>query len=467
MRRILAGTDTEYGILVEQGGVNSQIEDSQAFVRAFPDECFLGWDYRFENPRNDLRGFELKNLAIDPNDAKFDSGKTYGNSIEIRSDRVLPNGARFYNDHGHPEYATAESFSIFELAELDREGEEILRKTAAAFNRDATLYKNNTDYHGSAYGTHEGYLVPRKHSFEALFNAVSPMLIIRQILTGAGKVGSETKVECDFQLSQRADFFVEPANAETLWRRPIFNTRDEPHADANVWIRLHIISGDANMNPVCTALRVGLVKLALHLLDAGISPIFYLKDPVSAFQSISRDLSFNFQIEDTNAFELFYDYFRLAETMELDEEMRWVIDTSRQLLHDLRNDFDAFAKRVDWATKYKLFRQLIQDEGLTWKQMQGYDLEYSNINKTDGLFYALEEMDEADTTLPPHNAPKSRAFARGIAISKFKNQLTSVGWRGLTFGSLYVELPPNLIYPDSLASATGVESFIQQIRDLS
>ena len=290
MRQILAGIDCEYGILVEGSNAEDQIDDSQALVESFSNEgCFIGWDYRFENPRNDLRGFELKRLEIDPNDAKFDVGRQHRNSIEVRADRVLTNGGRFYNDHGHPEYATPESFSIFELAKLDEAGQTFVHQVGIDSQLDVTLYKNNTDYHGASYGTHEGYLVPRKHSFEELYRALLPMLIVRQILTGAGKVGSEDGDWCDFQLSQRADFFTESANAETLWRRPIFNTRDEPHADPAQWIRLHVISGDANMNPICTALKVGLIKLGLWLLDADEAPYWPIVKPVQTIKANSRD----------------------------------------------------------------------------------------------------------------------------------------------------------------------------------
>ena len=192
MRPILAGIDCEYGILVKGKGAEEQIEYAQTLVESFSNEgLFVGWDYRFENPRNDLRGFEIKNLAVDPNDAQFDVGRQQRNSIEVRADRVLPNGARFYNDHGHPEYATPESFSIFELAQFDQFGESVVRQAGEFSDLDVTLYKNNTDYHGASYGTHESYLVPREHSFEALYAAVTLMLVVRQIVSGAGKVGSE------------------------------------------------------------------------------------------------------------------------------------------------------------------------------------------------------------------------------------------------------------------------------------
>jgi len=336
MRPILAGTETEYGLLVEGYGADQQVENAQALVRSYPDECFVGWDYRFESPRSDLRGFKLDHLAFDPTDAQFDKGKSYGSSEDIRSDRILPNGARFYNDHGHPEYSTPESFSIFELARLDQEGQShALRATKAyesKINKPVRMFKNNTDFHKASYGTHESYLVPRSLGFQKLFDAVTPMLVVRQILTGAGKVGAEHGDPCFYQISQRADFFVEAANAETLFKRPVFNTRDEAHADPQDWIRLHMISCDANMNPRCTALRVGLVKLAIHLLEVESAPIWKFASPVKSFESISKDATHAFKIDLeganwTTAYEVLESYFAAAEVhLELDVEMNWVIN---------------------------------------------------------------------------------------------------------------------------------------------
>jgi Pup amidohydrolase len=468
MRRILAGTDTEFGILIEGRSAKTQVEDAQAFVRNSPHKGFLHWDYRFENPRNDLRGFQLKNLAVDPNDAQYDIGKNYASSIEIRADRVLTNGARFYNDHGHPEYATPESFSIFELARLDQGGEKVVLECRS--DETTKLYKNNTDFHGASYGTHESYLVPRSFKFETLFSALTPMLLVRQILTGAGKVGSESGEPCDYQLSQRADFFVESANAETLWRRPIFNTRDEPHADPATWVRLHVISGDANMNPFGTALRTGLVKLALHLLEAGVAPSWNIDNPVKAFQTISRDLQFLFRVplakgSWTTADEIFESYFAAYEQIgESDPEMDWVVSESRLLLKQLRNDYDQFRRRVDWASK----RYLLEQVGLPWGDpaLQAYDLEYCNIDPDEGLYHALREAGEVDETLPVVPTPYSRAYARGLAVSKFAPHLTRVGWRGLTFGEEFIDLPPDKAYPESLRDIADVETFITQLKSL-
>ena len=340
---------------------------------------------------------------------------------------------------------------------------------------DATLYKNNTDYHGASYGTHESYLVPRSHSFDSLYAAVTPMLIVRQILTGAGKVGSEDGEWCDFQLSQRADFFVESANAETLWRRPIFNTRDEPHADPAQWIRLHVISGDANMNPTCTALRVGLVKLALWLLDADETPHWEFAQPVKSFQSISRDSTHEFRVELakgnwTTGYEILESYFAAAEaTLRLNLEAKWVIETSRKHLLQLRTDWDSFRKSVDWAAKHHFLNQYRSEEGISWRDpvLQAYDLEYSNIDPEAGLYYALLEMGEIlEPSFPIETVPRSRAFGRGIAIQNFNQHLTNVGWRGLTFGKEFVELRPDVAYPDSIADITDVENFITALKDI-
>ena len=136
---VLIGIETEYGLLVEGRGPQDQIQDSADFVRSYPGYCFIGWDYRFESPRADLRGFKLDHLAQDPIDAQFDRpGAPVQTSAEIRSDRVLSNGARFYNDHGHPEYATPECHSLAQLVALDHVGETVLRETAPAFGRRST-----------------------------------------------------------------------------------------------------------------------------------------------------------------------------------------------------------------------------------------------------------------------------------------------------------------------------------------
>ena len=480
MDSILCGIDTEYGLLVGGRGAEEQIEDATAFVRASPDGRFVGWDYRPEAPRSDLRGFKLDALAFDPVDAQFDAGKSHGAPHEIRSDRILANGARLYNDHGHPEYATPECRSILELALQDRVGEGVMLRAAAALEAETgervRVYKNNTDFHGASYGTHESYLVPRALGFQRLFDACVPMLVARQILVGAGKVGSETGAWVDYQLSQRADFFVEPANAETLYRRPVFNTRDEPHAENAKWIRLHVIAGDSNMIPAATARKAGLLKLALLLAAAGEPAPFRLADPVRAAMDVSRDARHRFEVKLvgggwTTGPEILEAYFAAAEArLELDDETRWTIDGSRRLLEALREGDPLFRREVDWAAK----KHILDQTELDFKDpaLRAYDLEYHNPDPDEGLHAALEEMGEVDAGPPVGDRAErvhegTRARARSIAVRRFANHLQSASWRTLVFGNgVEVDLAPDAEYPETLEGIDDVGTFIAALQSL-
>ena len=485
---ILAGIETEYGLLVDGHGAEDQIDDAIAFVRSYPDPCFVGWDYHYESPRADLRGFVLNRLTADPEDLKFEKGRQRAPDHEVRSDRVLPNGARFYNDHGHPEYSTPECWSIKHLAAHDAAGEVAMLRTADAFHEStdlkARVYKNNTDYHGASYGTHENYLVPRKVGFEALYKAVTPMLIARQLLVGAGKVGAETGNACAYQLSQRADFFTEAFNAETLYRRPVFNTRDEPHAKPQDWIRMHVIAGDANMICSATARKVGLVKIAAALAVSGEPPLWKLADPVEAFKVVSRDETFRFavQLEGrswTTAYEILESYFAAAEqTLDLDADMKWTIDSSRKLLGELTSNFAEFKKHVDWAAKRSILETYMDDEGIDWRDpsLKSFDLEYHNVDPGEGLHAALEQMGEVEpspsldelSSLLEGQTEQNRALARGLSVSRFGKSLRAACWRSVSFetedGPVEVELLPNARYPAQLAEAVDVGSFIECLR---
>ena len=491
LRPILAGVETEYGLHIEGRGAEEQVEDAMALVRECSDGRFVGWDYHYESPRSDLRGFRLDRLAVDPVDARYDAGRRHVEAHVIRSDRILPNGARFYNDHGHPEYSTPECLSLHALARHDCAGQLVILDAARALSktmgREVRVYKNNTDFHGASYGTHEGYLVPRALGFERLFRDLLPLLVVRQVLVGAGKVGAESGAACAYQISQRADFFSEPANAETLYRRPIFNTRDEPHADPAKWIRLHVICGDANMIPAATARKVGLVKLALHLAEAETAPLWRIADPVRAFQALSRDEKYEFSValegrSWTTAGVILESYFAAAEaTLELDEEMRWVIDSSRGLLQDLHGNPDRFRREVDWAAKRHVLEQVLAEEGTDWRDpsLRSYDLEYHNADPDESLHAALVHMDEVapDPSVADLRASlegvdePTRAYARGLAVRRFSSHLLNASWRTLTFrvngNPVEVELPPDATYPPELADVTDVEGFIQALRGIA
>ncbi len=491
MRRILAGIETEYGLLIEGRAVESQVEDAIEFVRSYPRPAFAGWDYRQESPRADLRGFRLDRLAVDPDDARYDRHTTRRSDIETRTDRVLVNGARFYNDHGHPEYSTPECWSLRELALHDQAGELALRETAQAFREKtgmvARIYKNNTDFHGASYGTHESYLCPRGLGFQAIYDAVLPMLVVRQILCGAGKVGRESGPPCDFQLSQRADFMVEPCNAETLFRRPIFNTRDEPHADPRTSIRLHVISGDANRMASCTRRKAGLVKLALLLAEAGETPQWKLADPVAAFQSISRDSAYRFELplergSWTTAREIFESYFAAADqALDLrsdpESELAKLVSECRDLLVALEDCPERFRRSVDWAAKRHVLEQFIEEEQSDWSHpaLQSLDLEYHNIDPDEGLFDALQMMEEVEPNddeaevaarLEEMFEP-TRAQARAFAVSRFAQEIGTMSWSSISVaGEEEVFLNPDAEYPLERIQAEDVRQFVHNLQGI-
>lgn len=425
MRPILAGIETEYGFLVEGRTPKEQVSDAMRFVAAYPGSAFVGWDYRQESPRSDLRGFRLDALAYDPEDAKFDAGNpTTHATAEERADRVTVFGARLYNDHGHPEFSTPECFSLADLVAHDWEGVRAMLACCSGFDLPAKLYRNNTDFHGASYGTHENYLVPRALGFDRLYRAIMPVLVARQILCGAGKVGSEKGSWCDFQISQRADFFAEPYNAETLYRRPIFNTRDEPHADPAEWIRLHVIAGDANMIPTSTRWKAALVKLAIALEEVEESPCWSLTSPVEAFQAISRDASHEFRVElsggsHTTAYDLLESYLAAARaTLDLDPEMRETLEEMDDALARLRKGWQEVRRQVDWAAKRWMLETHGEVEGAAWRDpyAQSLDLAYADLDPEEGLYYGLVEMEEVE---PPPESPTSppptRAALRAVA----------------------------------------------------
>jgi proteasome accessory factor A len=484
--RLLAGLDTEYGLLIEGRGAEDQIEDASALVRAYPGECFFGWNYRYESPRADLRGFTLKSLAHDPEDAKFDRGRSVHQDLPANT--VLPNGARLYNDHGHPEYSTPECWSSFELARHDAAGAlavlRAARELEEAIERNVRVYKNNTDFHGASWGTHENYMVPRELGFERLFRDLLPLMVVRQVLVGAGKVGYEHGKAAFYQLSQRADFLVEPANAETLYRRPIFNTRDEPHADPAKWIRLHVICGDSNMIAAATARKVALMKLAIRLSIEGTAPLLKIKDPVRTFQQISKDETYGFEIQLergswTTAREVFAAYFSAAEaTLELSEEERWVIESSRVLLESLyASNWQGFNRQVDWGAKKSMLEQYMDEAGTDWRDpdLRAYDLEYSKVDPDEGLHAALSEMGLVEPGPEPdalepflHGVTEgTRARVRALAVSRFREHLVQVSWRSvvLRVGDAEKELilDPEREYPAELANTTSVEDFIEMV----
>ena len=452
----LFGVETEYGLFVADVEPSELIDASRAVVQAMSAPYVSAWDYRREDPRKDQRGFRVSRLARDPRDAQFDKPTdACRTTAETHSDRVLPNGARLYNDHGHPEYSTAECATLADLLAQHRAGDDIVLACARGQygDRSVAIYKNNTDFSGASYGAHENYLVPREVPFERLVVGLMPFLVTRQVYAGAGKVGVEEDKgdkETRFQLSQRADFCTVDVSVDTLHRRPIVNTRDEPHADPREFRRLHVIVGDSNMSDYAAALKVGTTLAVLDLCSRQAAPEIELADPVAAIKQVSRDPSWEWIIKTKDrgtisALEVQGLYLEAAKAAEGDgdPDRAWVLREWESALSGLEQDPMTLSDRLDWVAKRGLLETFIGAEGLDWQDaaLQSLDLEYHNVDPEVGLARRLESQGalarladdaavEAARTTPPAN---TRAAVRGACVARWPEQVKSVCWSRVEF----------------------------------
>jgi len=442
----LFGIETEYGIAVEGADASDLVEASRAVVNAYPGIFAAPWNYAVENPRHDVRGFDAKALAHDPQDAQFDkpSSTTISNQ-EDRVDHMLANGARLYNDHGHPEYATPECDDLFDLIAHDKAGEKIVWECAQNWSlktgKNVQIIKNNADFHGASYGCHESYLMARDVDWEDALPTIAAFLATRIVFAGAGKVGNGKST---FQLSQRADFMETLQSVDTLYRRPLVNTRDEPHTDAAQFRRLHVISGDANMSEFATALKAGTTRLLVRLLERGWRLPFALRDPVQAMKQISQDENYQWIIETDerqkisalDVQEIFVD-----AVCELNaEEDSWIIQEWRAVLQNLRDDPLSCHDRLDWAAKKVLLDGFVEEENLDWKRdvelLQSLDIAYADLDSEQGLYHGLVEAGQMRTLIPEpqqnaamQNPPaNTRAALRGLLVRKFHQDIKGISW---------------------------------------
>src|SRR5437773_4875086 len=283
----VCGIETEYGVALRGASDANPVLASSMLINAYVEHRKVGWDFEDESPGRDARGFAREGAA--PPEIETHLVNT-----------VLTNGARYYVDHAHPEYSTPECADALELVCADKAGERILARSMQAARRllgsgqEIVVYKNNTDGKGNSYGTHENYLVDRSVPFSSLVRNLLPWFVSRQVFTGAGKVGSENGAAAvDYQISQRADFFEEEVGLETTLKRPIVNTRDEPHADPQAYRRRHVIAGDANLCEVATFLKVGTLAIVLAMIedDFAADLDLALASPVQAIRRVSHDIS--------------------------------------------------------------------------------------------------------------------------------------------------------------------------------
>ncbi len=446
------GIETEYGIA--GGPDHDPIMASTLIVNAYaqPGRTHVNWDFDDEMPGHDARGFpSLTSLAP---------------IVETHlANTVLPNGARFYVDHAHPEYSSPECRTPSEAVLYDVAGEEVLRRAVVAANANVThgppiiVYKDNSDGKGNSYGCHENFLVDRHLPFESIVRAMVPHLISRQIICGAGKVGAETEagfaLAPSYQLSQRSEFFEEVVGLETTLKRPIVNTRDEPHGDPDRFRRLHVIIGDANMSQYATLVKLGSTALLLAVLESRGSEVFppAPRQPVRAVRAYSADPSgmVSFDADDgvsRTAWDYQDELWALArDFIDTDDpspvagsdEVELIMTQWREMLDGVRYDRDAVADRVDWVAKWRLVRGLQERYGLDGDHMKlrAVDLQYHDIRPERSLAArcALRELHSPEQAVyalsnPP---PSTRAYFRGRCIGKYSENIAAANWDSVVF----------------------------------
>ncbi len=450
--RKVCGIETEYGILL-RGGDSNPITASSLLINAYVSRLQrkVGWDFEDESPGRDARGFAREG-AMAP-------------EIETHLvNAVLTNGARYYVDHAHPEYSTPECADALSLVRYDKAGERVLARSVEAASellppgQDIAVYKNNSDRKGNSYGCHENYLLDRSVPFARIASAVMPHFVSRQIYTGAGKVGSEapgTSTETvPFQLTQRAEFFEEEVGLETTLKRPLVNTRDEPHADASKYRRLHVIVGDANLAEVSTYLKVGVTAIVLAMIEDdelhGLD--LTLAAPVHAHRTVSYDLGLAAPLELADgrrmtALEMQWEELdrarKYAETRGLeavgDDVGRDVLDRWEAVLSALETDPMSLAGRLDWVAKYQMVSAYRERHGLGWAdpKLAALDLQYHDVRPGRSLFarcnlerVVTEESVMDAVTEPP---PDTRAYFRGRCLQRWASSIAAANWDSLVF----------------------------------
>jgi proteasome accessory factor A len=370
-----------------------------------------------------------------------------------RSSNVfLQNGARLYLDVGsHPEYATPECDSIHDVVVHDKAGERILEQLLTSaenrladegINGDIYLFKNNTDSAGNSYGCHENYLTGRNEELSHYTNTLIPFLVTRQIYAGAGKV-LQTARGAMFCISQRAEHIWEGTSSATTRSRPIINTRDEPHADAERYRRLHVIVGDSNMSEYATFLKVGTTAILLRMLEEPnvIMRDMTLENPIRAIREISHDMTCTRKVRLANgreatALEIQSEYLtralRYADRRDLSPLEKQALGMWEQALTTIEKDPLGQDREADWVIKYKLIEAYRERHGLelTDPKVALLDLQYHDINRNRGVFYRMQdrgrvericddtEIEEAIDT-PPQT---TRARLRGEFIKKAKER---------------------------------------------
>jgi len=442
------GTEVEYGIAVRNSPDFNPVMGSSTLINSYAGErARIQWSFDEESPGRDARGFGYEDALP----SELDSGL-----VNV----VLSNGARLYVDHAHPEYSTPECADPLEAALHDKAGEVVMARAVARVRAMSPpeermfIHKNNSDGKGNSYGAHENYLIARDIPFGSVVRHMTGFFTTRQIFTGSGKIGSENgRPQVDFQMSQRADFFEEEVGLETTLKRPIINTRDEPHADSTKYRRLHVIIGDATRSELQTYLKLGSAALILDALEDGaLSEALVLANPVAAVSAISHDPTLQTTIEladgrSITALEAQWQYLEWAKKYvdagADNPGHPHVIERWEDILTDLEIDPRRTADRLDWAAKLALFEGYIGRDGLAWDdpKLALLDLQYHDVDPERGLYNRLlaagrmqrlftEDEVEGAVNNPPE---ATRAYFRGRCVARYKDALVAANWDSLVF----------------------------------
>ncbi len=486
------GIETEYGISVPgHPNMNPMVSSSQ-IVNAYGQFALRGarhkahWDYEVESPLRDARGFDMTRAEADPSQLTDDDLGM--------ANVILTNGSRLYVDHAHPELSTPEVTNPRDAVLWDRAGVEIMRaamRLAADVpqSHPIVLYKNNTDNKGASYGCHENYLMQRTTPFGDIVRHLTPFFITRQVFTGAGRlgVGQDGRVSA-FQISQRADFFEVEVGLETTLKRPIINTRDEPHADPERYRRLHVIVGDANLSDTATYLKIGTTAVVLAMLEEG-----YLRGrdwtparPVSEMHAVSHDVGLAHEVvmadgRRMTALQVQWELYALADEFcrrgdhaDLDPATEDLLDEWRHALEGLGSDPDTLADRIDWIAKRQLMDGFVRRDGLTWDspRLQLIDLQYSDIRPDKGLAARLEDrgrlrrmFTDDEVARAVDAAPDdTRAYFRGECIRRYPNAIAAASWDSVVFD---VPGRESLLRVPTLDPLRGTRAHVASLLDAS
>ncbi|MGW0249594.1 depupylase/deamidase Dop [Nocardia goodfellowii] len=468
MQRII-GIEVEYGISTPtEPSANPILTSTQAVLayaaaEGVPRAKRTRWDYEVESPLRDARGFDLSRMngpapVIDADEVGA-------------ANMILTNGARLYVDHAHPEYSAPEVTDALDAVIWDKAGERVME--AAARHASSVpgaprlqLYKNNVDGKGASYGTHENYLMSRDTPFNQIILGLTPFFVSRQVICGSGRVGiGQSGDHAGFQLSQRADYIEVEVGLETTLKRGIINTRDEPHADADKYRRLHVIIGDANLAEMSTYLKVGTTALVLDLIEAGedLSDL-QLARPVTAVHQISHDPTLRATVALADGRELtglamqrLY-HERCAKFMDRegvdDPRARDILDNWAMVLDLLERDPMDTSDLLDWTAKLRLLEGYRQREGLAWSapKLHMIDLQYSDVRLDKGLYNRLVArgsmkrlVSEQQVLDAMTNAPTdTRAYFRGECLRRFGADIAAASWDSVIFdlgGDSLVRIP--------------------------